>query len=135
MNIFHHFVSHQKVLVILIRLTHCRCVDKLVLPKVTIAESILSRKLGLVMFVNQRLKCILIRQSLDQSETEWLCEDIGGYKIVFMYESPARLFSLLSQCYHTLVSMRMILVVVNANNWGSRCQQRQPRLSDSIASK
>ena len=42
----------------------------------------LSRKHGLATFVHERLKWTLYDQSPTTSETEWLCVDVDGYKIV-----------------------------------------------------
>ena len=39
-------------------------------------------------FVHERLKWITIGQSPPTSETEWLCVDIDGYKVVNVYKPP-----------------------------------------------
>jgi len=43
--------------------------------------SVLSRKHGLATFVHERLEWSLVDQSPKQSETEWWCTDVAGYKI------------------------------------------------------
>jgi len=40
------------------------------------------------MFVHERLEWSLVDKSPDQSETEWLCVDVAGCKIVNVYKSP-----------------------------------------------
>ena len=44
------------------------------------------KKHGLAMFVHERLKRTLFHQSPPSSETEWLCIDVDGYKIVNVYK-------------------------------------------------
>ena len=52
----------------------------------------LSRKHGLATFVHERLQWTLYDQSPTTSETEWLCVDVDGYKIVNIYKPlPTRL--------------------------------------------
>ena len=48
----------------------------------------LSRKHGFATFVHERLKWTLYDQSPTTSETEWLCVDVDGYKIVNIYKPP-----------------------------------------------
>ena len=48
----------------------------------------MSRKHGLATFVHERLQWSLYDQSPMTSETEWLCVDVDGYKIVNIYKPP-----------------------------------------------
>ena len=48
----------------------------------------LSRNHGLDTFLHERLKWTLYNQSPTTSETEWLCVDVDGYKIVNIYKPP-----------------------------------------------
>jgi len=74
--------------IIVLQETHCTTADKLVIPNFSLAGSILSRNHGLATFVLKRLEWSLVDQSPDQSETEWLCVDVAGYKIVNVYKPP-----------------------------------------------
>ena len=88
MNVIHHLAVQHKALVILLQETHCNCADKLTIPCLGLAGSSLSRNHGLVTFVHDRLKWTLVDQSPATSETEWLCLDTGGYRIVNVYKPP-----------------------------------------------
>ena len=44
-------------------------------------------------FVQERLEWSLVDQSPEQSETEWLCVDIVGFKIISVYKSPRSRFT------------------------------------------
>jgi len=59
-----------------------------VIPNFSPAGSILSRNHSLATFVHERLEWSLVDQSPDQSETEWLCVDVAGYKIANVYKPP-----------------------------------------------
>jgi len=59
-----------------------------VIPNFSLAGSILSRNHGLATFLHERLEWSLVDQSPEQSETEWLCVDIAGYKIINVYKPP-----------------------------------------------
>jgi len=48
----------------------------------------LGRNHGLATFVHERLKWSLVDQPPDHSETEWVCVDVAGYKIVNVYKPP-----------------------------------------------
>ena len=73
---------------------HCIIADKLVIPNFSLAGSILSRNHGLATFAHKRLEWSLVNQSPEQSETEWLCVDVAGYKIINVYkpQRPSRRF-------------------------------------------
>ena len=69
----------------------------------------LSRKHGLATFVHKRLKWTLYDQYPTTSETEWLCVDVDGYKIVNIYKPPPKRLQVSDlQCLLTLVCMRVI---------------------------
>ena len=63
----------------------CREVSSAGLPTSWVSSS---RKHGLATFVRERLKWTLFDQSLPTLETEWLCIDIDGYKLVNVYKPP-----------------------------------------------
>ena len=88
MDVLHHLAKQFEALVILLQETHCTCVDKLVLPNFALAGSTLSRKHGIATFVYEQLQWTVISQSTSTSETEWLCVDIDGYKIINVYKPP-----------------------------------------------
>ena len=88
MNVLHHLAVQFEALVILLQETHCAFTNKLVIPSFTLAGSCLNRIHGLATFVHERLKWILVDQSPFTSETEWLCVDVDGYKIVNVYKPP-----------------------------------------------
>ena len=77
-----------EALVILLQEAHCASTDKLVIPGFALAGFCLNRIHGLATFVHERLKCTLVDQSPFTSETEWLCVDVDGYKIVNVYKPP-----------------------------------------------
>ena len=88
MNVLHHLAVQYQALVILLEKSHCTCADKLTIPGFTLAGSPLSRKHCLATFVHDRLKWTLVGQSPATSETEWLCVDVDGYRIVNVYKPP-----------------------------------------------
>ena len=88
MNVLHHLAMQSEVLVILLRETHCTDTEKLVLPNYQLAGSSLSRKHGLVTFVNERLRYTLLDQSPPILEIKGLCVDVDDYKIVNVYKPP-----------------------------------------------
>lgn len=88
MNVLSHLATQLGALVILLQETHCTSAEKLVLPNYVLAGSSLSRKHGLATFVQERLNCTLLDQSPVTSETECLCMDVDGYKIVNIYKPP-----------------------------------------------
>ena len=94
-NVLHYLALQSEALVILLQETHCTDAEKLVLTSYQLAGSFLSRKHGLVTFVHEQLRYMLLDQSLPTSEIEWLCVDVDVYKIVNVYKlPPTRLRSL-----------------------------------------
>ena len=92
MCVIEKLASTTKALVILLQETHCTSADKLVLPNFTLAGFILSRRHGIATFVHERLSWSFINQSSAQSEIEWLCVDVVGFKIVNVYKPPPSRF-------------------------------------------
>jgi len=64
-----------------------------VIPNFSLAASVLSRNHGLATFVHERSEWSLLDQSPEQSETEWLCVDVAGYKIINVYKTPRSRFT------------------------------------------
>ena len=92
MNVLHHLASQREAIVILLQETHCASAQRLVLPDYQVVGFSLRMKHGLVTFVHKRLKWTFFDQSPPTSETEWLCVDIDGYKIVSVCQpTPIRL--------------------------------------------
>jgi len=92
----------NKAFIIVLQETHYTTADKLVIPKLSLAGSVLSRNHGLATFVHERLEWLLVDQSPDQSETEWLCVDVAGYKIINVYKPPrSRLSPTTIPTFHT----------------------------------
>ena len=88
MNVLYHLATQLEAFVFLLQETHCISAKKLVLSNYQLAGFFLSRKHGLATFVHERLKWTLYDQSPTTSETEWLCVDVDGYKIVNIYKPP-----------------------------------------------
>ena len=88
MSVLYHLTAQREALVILLQESNCTSADRLVLPDYQLAGFSLSRKHGLASFVHERLKWTLFSQSPPTSETEWLCVDVDGYKIVNVYKPP-----------------------------------------------
>ena len=88
MNVLYHLATQLGAFVILLQETHCTSAEKLVLSNYQLAGFSLSRKHGLATFVHERLKWTLYNQPPTTSETEWLCVDVDGYKIVNIYKPP-----------------------------------------------
>ena len=82
MNVLYNLATQREALVILFQETHCTSAQRLFLLDYQLAGFSLSRKHGLAMFVHERLKWTLFDQSSPTLETEWLCIDVDGYKIV-----------------------------------------------------
>ena len=73
----------NKAFIIVLQETHCTTTDKLVTPPFSLAGSVLNRKDDLATFVHE-----LVDQSPEQPETEWLCVDVAGYMIIYVYKFP-----------------------------------------------
>ena len=63
------------------------------IPNFSRAGSVLSRNHGLATFVHERLERPLVDQSPEQSESERLCVDVSGYKIINVYKPPRSRFT------------------------------------------
>jgi len=87
-SVIEQLAYKNKAFIIVLQATHCTTADKLVIPNFSLAGSILSRNHSLAAFVHERLEWSLVDQSPEQSETEWLCIDVAGYKIVDVYKPP-----------------------------------------------
>ena len=87
-SVIEQLAYKNKAFIIVLQEIHSITADKLVIPNFSLAGSILSRNHGLATFVHERLEWSLVDQSPDQSETEWLCVDVAGYKIVNVYKPP-----------------------------------------------
>jgi len=59
-----------------------------VIANFSLAGSILSRNHGLATFVHELLEWSLVDETPKQPETEWLCIDVAGYKIINVYKPP-----------------------------------------------
>jgi len=86
-SVIEQLAYKNKAFIIVLQETHCITADKLVIPNFSLAGSILSRNHGLALFVHERLEWSLVDQSPEQSEIEWLCVDVAGYKIINVYTS------------------------------------------------
>jgi len=53
----------------------------LVFTNFSLVGSVLHRNHSLAMFVHEQLEWTLVDQSPEQSQTEWLCVDVTGYKL------------------------------------------------------
>ena len=108
----------SEAIVILLKKTHGTFAQRLVLPDYQQSGFSLSRKHGLATFVYERLKCTLFDQSPPTSETEWLCVNVDGYKIVNVYKPPPIRF----QVYDIPVFPHLCLYAGNFNcqyvDWG-----------------
>jgi len=87
-SVIEQLAYKNKALIIVLQETHCITADKVVILNFSLAGSILSRNHGLATFVHERLEWSLVDQSPDQSETELVCVDVTGYKIVNVYKLP-----------------------------------------------
>ena len=117
-NVLHHLTVQYEALVILFQETHCTCADKLTIPGFALAGFSLNRKYGLATFVDDRLKLTLIDQSRTTPETEWLCVDVDGYRIVNVYKPPPTRL----QASHLPMFLHPVLYAGDVNcphvNWG-----------------
>ena len=112
MNVFHHLTVQYEVLIIFLQKTLCTRADKLTIPGFALAGSSLSRKRGLATFVHDRLKWTLVDQFPATSETEWLCVDVDGYRIVNVYKPPPTRLQA-----SDLPSVLLILIVLMSNGF------------------
>ena len=87
MNVLHYLAVQYEALVIL-QETYCTCADKLTIPGFGLAGPFLSRKHGLATFVHNWLKWTLVDQSPATPETDRLCVNVDGYRIVNVYKPP-----------------------------------------------
>jgi len=92
-SVIEQLAYKNKAFIIVLQETHCTTADKLVIPNFSLAWSVLSKNHGLATFVHERLEWSLVDQSPEQSETEWLCVDIAGYKIINVYKPPRSQFT------------------------------------------
>jgi len=74
-SVIEQLAYKNKAFIIVLQETHCTTANKLVIPNFSLAGSVLK-------FVHERLEWSLVDQSPEQSETEWLCVDVAGYKII-----------------------------------------------------
>ena len=87
MRILQHLAEGLKS-VILLQETHCTTTERLFIANFELAGSSLNKKHSLIAtFVNKRLNWTSCSQSLLTSDTERLCVDVNGYKIVKIYKS------------------------------------------------
>jgi len=87
-SIIEQLAYKNKTLIIVLQETHYTTADKLVIPNLSLAESVLSKNYGLATFVHEQLEWSLVDQSPEQSKTKWLCVDVAGYKIINVYKPP-----------------------------------------------
>ena len=73
--------------------THCTTGDKRMIPKFSLAGSVLSRNHILATFVHERLEWSLVDRYPEQSKTVWLCVDIAGYKLINVNKPPCLRFT------------------------------------------
>jgi len=85
-SVIEQLAYKNKAFIIVLQETHRTTADKLVIPNFSLAGSILSRNHGLATCVHERLEWSLVDQSPEQSEAEWLCVDVAGYKIINVYK-------------------------------------------------
>jgi len=92
-SVIEQLAYKNKAFIIVLQETHCTTADKLVIPNFALPGSVLSRNHGLATFVHERLEWSMVDQSPEQLETEWLCVDVAGYKIIKVYKSPCLRFT------------------------------------------
>jgi len=98
-SVIEQLAYKNKAFIIVLLVSHCTTAGKLVIPNFSLSGSVLSRNHGLATFFHERLEWSLVDQSPEQSETEWLCVDVTGYKIVNVYKLP--------RSRHTLTTIPM----------------------------
>ena len=92
-SVIEQLAYKNKAFIIALEETYCTTADKLVIPNFSLAGSVLSRNHGLATFVHERLEWSLVDQSPEQLETEWLCVDVAGYKIINVHKPPRSRFT------------------------------------------
>ena len=92
-SVIEQLAYKSKAFIMVLQETHCITADKLVIPNFSLDGSNLSRNHNLATFVHNQMKWSLVDQSPDQIETEWLCIDVVGYKIVNVYKLPCLLLT------------------------------------------
>jgi len=92
-SVIEQLVYRNKAFIIVLQQTHCTTADKLVIPNFSLAGSVLSRNHGLATFVHEQLEWSLVDKSPEQSETEWLCLDVTGYKFINVCKPPRSRFT------------------------------------------
>jgi len=92
-SVIEQLAYKKKAFIIVLQETHCTTADKLVIPNFSLTRSVPSRNHGLARFVHERLEWSLVDQSPEQSETEWLCVDVAGYKLINVYKPPCSRFT------------------------------------------
>ena len=90
MGVVEQLASKHQALVVLLQETHCHNTEKLVLSGFALAGATLSRKHGIVTFVQEKLSWSLSGQSSNDSDIDWLCVDICGFKIINVYKPRPR---------------------------------------------
>jgi len=88
-SVIEQLAYKNKAFIIVLQETHSTTADKLVIPNFSLAGSVLSSNHGLATFVHERLEWSLVDKSPEQSETEWLCVDIAGCKIINVYKTKS----------------------------------------------
>ena len=88
MYVIYYVAMQYEALVIHLQETHCTCAHKLTISGFAPAGFSLSRNHCLATFVPDRLKWTFVDQSPATSESEWLCVDVDGYRIVNVYKPP-----------------------------------------------
>jgi len=91
--VIEQLADKNKAFIIILQENHCTTADKLMIPNFSLAGSILSRNHGLSTFVHERLEWSLVDQPPEQSETEWLCIHVEGYKVINVYKHPRSRFT------------------------------------------
>jgi len=89
-SVIEQLAYKNKAFIIVLEETHCTIAQKLVIPNFSLAGSFLSRNYSLATFVHEQLEWSLVDQSPELSQTEWLCADVAGNKIINVYKPHAR---------------------------------------------
>ena len=80
--------KHQTLAVVLLQETRCHNAEKLVLPGFALTGATISKKHGIATFVPEKLFWSLSGQCPNDSDIEWLCVDICGFKIINVCKLP-----------------------------------------------